>query len=154
VKRSRLETDNQQTNIMQTTFLNPGILTGATLLALCGSIGCVHETRHTRAYAPPPPVYAQTTLELQNDYVYYPAYEVYYSSNRRQYTYRDGGSWVSRPTPPHVSAQVLFAAPSVTVDFHDAPSAHHAAVVQRYPKHWAPPAQNHGKNEGHAEEPR
>ena len=133
---------------MQTRFPNTKILTGTAMLVLFGSVGCVYETRHTRAYAPPPPVYTQSTLMMEDDFVYYPAYEVYYSNSRRKYTYRDGRSWVSSPTPPRVSAEVLFAAPSVRMDFHDAPAAHHASVVREYPKHWAPPGQSHGNNGG------
>jgi hypothetical protein len=46
---------------------------------------------------------------------------------------------------------VLFASPSVRLDFHDAPSFHHATVVQQYPKHWAPPGSNHGNKDGNDE---
>ncbi len=65
---------------------------------------------------------------VQDDYVYYPGYQVYYSSNRRQYIYQDGRSWVSRPAPPRVSVDVLFASPSVRLDFHDSPAIHHARL--------------------------
>jgi len=139
---------------MKNQFLNNGILIGTALLTLCGSSGCVYETRHARAYAPPPPIYTQTTIAVNDDFIYYPAYEVYFSSNRRQYIYRDGRNWVTRPTPPRVSAEVLFAAPSVRLDFHDSPAAHHASVVRNYPKHWTPPGQGHsnnGEKEGHNE---
>src|SRR5436305_931773 len=132
---------------MQTKSVNTRVLIGAAFMAvLSGSVGCVYETRQTRAYAPPPPVYTQTTVTMADDFVYYHAYEDYYSSSRRKYTYRDERSWVSTPTPPHVSAEVLFAAPSVRMDFHDAPAAHHATVVREYPKHWTPPGQGHGNN--------
>src|SRR5678815_48512 len=97
--------------IMQTGFVNQdpvrrpensmlqrsviGLVVFAALLGtLTGCVAHVDGPHHTRAHAPPPTVYV-----VQDDYVYYPGYEVYYSSNRRQYTYRDGGSWVSRPTP-------------------------------------------------------
>jgi len=113
--------------------------------ALLGALtGCVSHTdgphHHARTYSTPPPVYVESRAEvLRDDYVYYPGYQVYYSSNRRQYIYRDGRSWVSRPAPPRVSVEVLFASPSVRLDFHDSPSLHHATVVRQYPKHWAPP---------------
>jgi hypothetical protein len=91
-------------------------------------------------------VYVEREVVVQDDYVYYPGYQVYYSSNRRQYIYQDGRSWVTRPAPPRVSVDVLFASPSVRLDFHDSPAVHHAKVVQQYPKHWAPPksSSNHG----------
>jgi len=57
-----------------------------------------------------------------------PRLQVYYSSNLRQFTYLEGRSWVSRPAPPRVSVDVLFASPSVRLDFHDSPANHHASV--------------------------
>lgn len=61
----------------------------------------------------------------------HPGYQVYYSGYRRQYIFQDGRSWVTQPTPPRVSAQVLLAAPLVRLDFHDAPFRHHAEVVRQ-----------------------
>ena len=114
-----------------------------------GCIGYAEAPRHHGSYAQPPPAYVQTEIVVQDDYVYYPGYQVYYNANRRQYVYRDGHSWVTRPTPPHVSAQVLLSAPSVRLDFHDSPVRHHATVVRQYPKHWAPPGQTKEKHENH-----
>jgi hypothetical protein len=116
------------------------VLAAALLGGLTGCIGVVDGPRHGAVYVEPPLV--------QDDYVYYPGYQVYYSSHTRHYVYQDGRSWVSRPTPPHVSAGVLFASPSVRVDFHDAPSVHHAAIVQTYPREWAPPGWSHGNKGG------
>ena len=75
----------------------------------------------------------------EDDYDYYPGYEVYYARNRHEYVYREGNAWVHRPQPPGVSANVLLAAPSVRVDFHDSPERHHDAVVRSYPKNWHQP---------------
>jgi hypothetical protein len=127
--------------------LGLSVVLGATLT---GCIGYVERPRHTRSYAPPPPppppVYVEREVVVQDHYVYYPGYQVYYSSSRRQYVYLDGRSWVSRPAPPRVSVDVLFASPSVRLDFNDAPSVHHATVVRQYPKHWKPTgaSPNHG----------
>jgi len=85
---------------------------------------------------------------VQDDYVYYPSYQVYYSSYRRQYVYQDGRAWVSRPAPPRVSLDVLFASPSVQLDFHDSPSIHNTAVVRQYPKHWKPSGSNPNHGQG------
>ena len=131
-----------------------GFAVGAALLGgLTGCIGYVGEPRGGRgyAYAPPPPVYVEPAVVVQDDYVYYPGYQVYYSSNRRQYVYLDGRSWVSGPAPPRVSVDVLFASPSVRLDFHDAPAAHHAMVVRTYPKNWAPPGSSRGNKGGNKE---
>ena len=129
-----------------------GFVSGAALLAtLTGCVGYV-DGPHARVYAPAPTVYVEPGLVVQDDYVYYPDYQVYYSSNRRQYIYLEGRSWVTRPEPPRVSVDVLFASPSVQLDFHDAPSFHHATVVRQYPKHWSPPGSNHGNKEGRDED--
>ena len=50
---------------------------------------------------------APPVVVVQDDYVYYPDYEVYYSSSRHQYAYLEGGAWVSRPAPRGVSVNVL-----------------------------------------------
>jgi hypothetical protein len=131
----------------RTKYSRIGLVFSTALLgALTGCAGSAEGHRHARGYASPP-VYVESGVVVQDEYVYYPSYQVYYSSNRRQYIYPEGRSWVSRPAPPRVSVDVLVASPSVRLDFHDSPAIHHAAVVQQYPKHWAPPAAspNHGQ---------
>jgi hypothetical protein len=147
----RLKRDN---SLNRTKSSKIGFVSGVALIgALTGCVGYVDGPRYGRGYPPPPPAYVGGGVVMQDDYVYYPGYQVYYSSNRRQYIYQDGRSWVSRPAPPRVSVDVLFASPSVRVDFHDAPAIHHASVVQTYPKNWTPPGWSHGNkggnNEGH-----
>jgi hypothetical protein len=130
-----------------------GFVFGTVLLgALTGCIGYDDRPRQAVVYAPPPPVYVEPAPVMQDDYVYYPGYEVYYSSRRHQYTYREGRSWVSRPAPPRVSAAVLSRSPSVRLDFHDSPAGHHATVVQQYPKHWSPPKSNARQGEGNRDD--
>jgi hypothetical protein len=116
--------------------------------ALLGTLtGCV-------GYVDGPRAEVGTTVVVQDDYVYYPGYEVYYSSSRHQYAYREGRAWVSRPAPRGVSVNVLLASPSVRMDFHDSPAQHHAAVVQQYPRNWAPPGSNQGKKENRKDDKR
>ena len=121
-------------------------------VALLGALtGCVNHSEgpsHATVYAPPQTVYVENGIVVQDDYVYYPGYQVYYSSNRRQYIYRDGRSWVSRPQPPRVSIDVLFASPSVRLDFHDSPALHHGNVMRQYPRNWAPPKSNPDRGQG------
>ena len=124
------------------------VLCTALLGALTGCIGYVDRPGHGEVYVQPPSVQVEAGVVVQDDYVYYPGYQVYYSSNRRQYIYLEGRSWVSRPAPPRVSADVLFASPSVRLDFHDSPAVHHAAIVRQYPKNWTPPGSNHGNKGG------
>jgi hypothetical protein len=123
-----------------------GFVFGTALLSL--SAGCVGYVDGPRGevYAPAPSVYVETGVAVQDDYVYYPAYQVYYSSSRHQYVYQSGRSWVSRPAPPRVSVNVLFSSPSVNVGFHDSPSHHHAEIARQYPKHWSPPQGNRPGN--------
>ncbi|MGA3285177.1 MAG: hypothetical protein ABSD57_12060 [Verrucomicrobiota bacterium] len=116
------------------------VLGAALLVTLTGCVGYVDGPRAGVYVAPP-------VVEIQDDYVYYPSYEVYYSSSRHQYAYLEGGAWVSRPAPRGVSVDVLLASPSVRMDFHDSPANHHAVVVQKYPKNWAPTGSHQGQKE-------
>jgi hypothetical protein len=119
----------------------------ASLAMLAGCVGYVEEPH--RVYAPPPPpVYVESQVVVQPQYVYYPSHQVYYASHTRQYVYRDGRAWVSRPTPPRVSIDVLFASPSVRLGFSDAPSHHHSSVVRQYPRNWKPPGSGPGHGQG------
>ena len=102
------------------------VLCAAFLGTLTGCVGYVDGPR-AEVYVPPPAVV------VQDDYVYYPDYEVYYSGSRHQYFYMDGGAFVSRPAPRGVSVDVLFASPSVRMNFHDSPANHHAEIVRQYP---------------------
>jgi len=95
---------------------------------------------------------ASPVFVAQDDYVYYPGYDVYYSSYRHQYAYLDGGVWVSRPGPRGVSVSVLMASPSVRMVFHDSPANHHAEMVRRYPRNWKPAHGNQGGKEPRREE--
>lgn len=130
------------------------------VLWLAALAGCNREAPPQAAVAPSPaavqpapaqPVVVETqpTVVMQDDYVYYPDYEVYYSSNRHQYVYRDGSVWVTRPTPPRVSVGVLFASPSVRMDFHDSPERHHESVIHNYPRGWKAPGNGRGDRDDH-----
>lgn len=115
-----------------------GFIFGAAALSLlAGCVGYVDGPRG-EVYVPAPSVYVEEGVPMQDDYVYYPTYQVYYSSYRHQYIYQDGRAWVSRPAPPHVAINVLIASPSVNVGFHDSPANHHAEIVRQYPKQWTP----------------
>jgi len=125
-----------------------GFVLGAVLLlTLTGCVGYVNGPRAGIQVEP----YA---FAVQDDYVYYPNYECYYSVSRHQYAYREGNAWVARPAPRGVSVDVLLASPSVKMDFHDSPANHHAAVVQKYPKNWAPPGSNQGQKENKKDDKR
>jgi hypothetical protein len=125
-------------------FFKASLVGLALSAALLGTLtGCV-------GYVDGPSAEVGTTFVVQDDYVYYPQYESYYSVSRHQYAYREGNAWVSRPAPRGVPENVLRASPSVKMNFHDSPAQHHAAVVKQYPKNWKPsgarPGQN-GKND-------
>jgi len=122
------------------------IICVALLGTMTGCVGYVEQPRAVRyESAPPPPV----QVVVQDDYVYYPRYEVYYSSSRHEYAYHEGNAWVSRPAPRGVSVNVLVASPSVKMDFHDAPANHHTTVVKQYPKNWKPAGNEQHPNDKH-----
>jgi hypothetical protein len=116
------------------------VLCTALLGALTGCVGYVDRQGQGSVYVEP-------AVVVQDDYVYYPDYQVYYSSSRHQYAYREGNVWVSRPEPQGVRVNVLRSSPSVRMDFHDSPANHHAAVVQKYPKNWRPSGTDQGRKE-------
>jgi hypothetical protein len=111
------------------------LLAGAACMLTLTACTTADTSRGPR-YRDRPVVYGQTAIGFEDDYDYYPGYEVYYSRNRREYVYRDSGRWVRRPEPRGVSVDVLFAAPSVRMDFRDSPERHHDTVIRRYPRHW------------------
>src|SRR5471030_43661 len=105
------------------------VVLGVVLLAtFTGCVGYVDGPR-AGVYVAPPVV--ETSVVVEDDYVYYPGYDVYYNSSRHQYAYLEGGAWVSRPEPRGVSIDVLLASPSVRMDFHDSPARHHAEMIKR-----------------------
>jgi len=113
---------------------------GAVLLvALTGCVGYVQGPSASIGVEAP-------VFIAQDDYIYYPQYECYYSVSRRQYAYREGNAWVARPAPPGVTVNVLQTSPSVKMNFHDSPANHHPAVVKQYPKNWKPPGANQGQD--------
>ena len=121
-----------------------GIAAGATLLIALA--GCASEPPmyRTSAAGYPP---AQTVVVYQDEYDYYPHYEVYYSRHRREYVYRDGRTWVRSPVPPRVPVHVLASSPAVRVDFRDSPEYHHERIVRTYPRNWSPQTHHWGYRE-------
>jgi hypothetical protein len=104
----------------------------ASFVTLTGCVGYVDGPRVGVGVEAP-------VFVAQDDYVYYPDYECYYSVNLHQYAYREGNAWVARPAPRGVSVDVLMRSPSVRMDFHDSPANHHADVVRQYPGNRAHP---------------
>lgn len=118
-----------------------GIVFTATLLGTqTGCVGYVDRADTVRMYPVSPVV--ETTFVIEDDYVYYPSYQIYYSSRRHQYAYRDGNNWISRPAPPGVSLRHLQASPSVRMEFHDSPAQHHEETTRQYPRNWSPARAN------------
>jgi hypothetical protein len=93
-------------------------------------------------YASNQPVYAgqaspgtAQVAYTQDDYIYYPAAEVYYSPVRQEYTYREGTRWMTRRERPQYLNTGQF---SVQVQIGDSPQRHHADIQRRYPHSWQP----------------
>ncbi len=143
----RSEYDPPMTTKIFLVTAKTGLVTMTVLMAAL--TGCVYDGPNQRGeYRGRPTVQVQAAVVFQDDYDYYPAYETYYSRNRHEYVYRDGNNWVRSPQPRGIQANVLLAAPSVRVDFHDSPAQHHSSVVKSYPKNWKQPAKAHAdKNE-------
>ena len=119
-----------------------GCVLGAVfLLTLTGCVAYVDRPPQGSVYVAPP------VVVVQDDYVYYPDYEIYYSNSRHQYAYREGRAWVSRPAPRGISVDVLRGSRSVRMDFHDSPEHHHADVVRQYPRNREQPGSNQGRND-------
>ena len=132
---------------MMNTKMNP-FQTNIGRFALCTVVLTVFTGCAGYVGGPSAGIYADPgTFAVQDDYVYYPQYECYYSVSRHQYAYRDGSAWVARPAPRGVSVDILAASPSVKMNFHDSPAQHHATVVKQYPKNWKPSGGNQGQNQ-------
>ena len=123
------------------------VLCGVLLGTLTGCVGYIDGPR-AGVYATPP------VVVVEDDYVYYPDYEIYYSSSRHQYAYMEGRAWVSRPAPRGVSVDVLLRSPSVRMDFHDSPANHHAEVVRQHPGNRPQPGSNRGRNDNRPDDQR
>ncbi len=77
--------------------------------------------------------------KIGDDYVYYPAYEVYYSPARKEYVYYNGSTWVRSVDAAPAWATEIRSARSVPMNFHDSPAGHHQDVLRMYPRNWQPP---------------
>jgi hypothetical protein len=122
-----------------------GFVLGAMLLvALTKGVSCA-DGQNVGITVTPPVVVAPAVV-IQDDYVYYPTYAIYYNSSRHQYAYLENGAWVSQPGPQGVSVGVLQASASVSMDFHDSPANHHAEMLRKYPKNWKPSDVHHEQN--------
>jgi hypothetical protein len=120
------------------------VLCAALLTTLTGCVGYI-DGPSAGVYVQPPVV--ETGVVMEDDYVYYPNYDVYYNSSRHEYAYLEGGAWVSRPAPVGVSVDVLLASPSVRMNFHDSPAYHHADIVRQYPRNWKPSARKENQKD-------
>ena len=118
---------------------NVGFVVGAVLLAALAALaGAGSAEGQAVEIIVPAPVLVAPAVVIQDDYVYYPNYAIYYNSSRHQYAYLEGDLWVWAPAPRGVELDVLLASPSVHMDFHDGLARHHAEMLQRYPRNWQP----------------
>jgi hypothetical protein len=129
-----------------------GMLGAVLLLTLTGCVGYVEGPR-AGVYVEPA-VQVDAGFVGQDDYVYYPGYQMYYGSRSHRWYDREGSSWVAHPAPRGVSVDVLRSAPSVKMDFHDSPAHHHSEVVQKYPKNWAPSGSHQDRKENQKDDQR
>lgn len=116
------------------------------LVTFTKSVGSA-QAQTAGATVTPPIVVAPVVI--QDNFIYYPNYGVYYNSRRHQYHYLKDNVWVSQPVPTGVSVSVLQASPSVNMDFHDAPEKHHAEMLKKYPHDWKPSAVHQEQKQDH-----
>ncbi|HVU25386.1 MAG TPA: hypothetical protein VHE13_14765 [Opitutus sp.] len=109
-------------------------------ISLCAFAGCVAESGYA-SYSTGPDYYASP-----DDYIYYPAYGIYYSDRHHDYIYRDHAHWVHHREPPR---GFRTGSPSVHMEWHDSPEHHHAEVEHRYPRNWQPAGHDHREDHGH-----
>src|SRR5471030_3000461 len=126
-------------NLFSSTAKARFILCALFLTTLTGCVGYVDGPRAGVYVAP---AVVETGVVVEDDYVYYPDYQIYYSSSRHQYFWPEGGAWVARPAPRGVSVNVLFASPSVRMNLHYSPANHHEEIIRQYPRNSVPRGQS------------
>ncbi|AOS46209.1 hypothetical protein Verru16b_03306 [Lacunisphaera limnophila] len=111
---------------------------GGGLLVLAGLLaGCTGFPQAGPGSYYPTPTELQARLELEERYVYFPGYEIYYNRTQGYYVYRTHGGWVDEfELPLEVDRQEMLASPFAAMSFHDHPEAHHEQVVRDYPRNW------------------
>jgi hypothetical protein len=130
-----------------------GLVLGAVLLAaLTECVGSADGQGVSITVTPP--VVVAPVVVVQDDYVYYPNYGMYYNSHRHQYAYLENGAWVLAPGPQGVTVDVLLASPSVHMDFHDSPANHHKEMLQKYPRDWKPSGVHQDQKENRKDDKR
>lgn len=126
------------------------VLSAALLVALAGYAGSANGQGIGITITPPvvvvAPVVVAPAVVMEDNYVYYPSYGIYFNSGRNQYAYLQGGAWVWAPAPSGVSVDILLASPSVRMNFHDSVANHHAATLRMYPRNWRPSSEHQGKD--------
>lgn len=106
------------------------LLGAVTLLTVAGCATSEPGYAYQSGYSRP------SQVAVQDSYVYYPDYEVYYNNARGEYVYVDGNVWVTRRDPPRRWSHDLRRAAYVRLDFRDSPQRHHSEVVKNYPRNW------------------
>jgi hypothetical protein len=68
---------------------------------------------------------------VQNEYLYYPEYDLYYNRNSQQFLSVENNRWVTRNHPRNVSAERVFASRSVRIDGYSTPEQHRNAYYEQ-----------------------
>jgi len=114
-------------------FLPAGVIAGTCLLTAL--TGCTTAGSGPSSHLPARPA-VSASLMIDDDYDYYPRYEIYYSRSRHEYVYRDANAWVRRSDLRGITLAMLDSGPMVRMDFHDSPEFHHGSIVQSFPRNW------------------
>jgi hypothetical protein len=122
-------------------YVKTGMFAGALIVGSLAASTAWAQDVHVGVNIPAPNLNVQ--IGVPDDYVYYPKYGAYYSPSHHRYYYQDHGSWSWHDRPVGVAPDVFLKAPSVKMNFHDAPDRHHADIARQYPKDWAPRHDEH-----------
>ncbi len=103
------------------------ILCGLSAIAILGAAGCTYTDRQHDGYAVSGP---NTHTVAQQDYVYYPTHNVYYSRGADNFRVYEGNRWVTVTTPRNVNRQRVLATESVSIAQYGTPERHYTEYVQ------------------------
>lgn len=108
-------------------LLTKKILCGLSAVAILGAVGCTYTDRQNDGYAVSTP---NTHTVAQQDYVYYPTHNVYYSRGADNFRVYEGNRWVTVNTPRNVNRQRVLATESVSIAQYGTPERHYTEYVQ------------------------
>jgi hypothetical protein len=115
------------------TFVNKSVLLGSIGVLFSFSFsGC---TTNGNPLFSLPGIFGEAPYEnrttAQNQYLYYPDYDLYYNRNTGDFISFENNRWIARKSPRNVSSDRLFASRSVSLQGYDTPEQHRAMYYRQ-----------------------